>query len=52
MQLTGKKLILFAFPSIGVLWGFRERDELLENGAKYIIKEPKELLDIIKELNQ
>lgn len=37
---------------VGELWGFRQEDELLANGAKYIISEPKELLDIIKELNK
>ncbi|MBO4733846.1 MAG: HAD-IA family hydrolase [Clostridia bacterium] len=38
-----------AFP-VGVLWGFRKRDELSEGGAKKIISEPKELLDIINGL--
>ncbi|MDO4608730.1 MAG: HAD family hydrolase [Clostridia bacterium] len=37
---------------VGELWGFRQRDELLANGAKYIISEPKELLDLIEELNK
>ena len=37
---------------VGELWGFRKKDELLANGAKYIIKKPQELLDIIKELNK
>lgn len=37
---------------VGELWGFRKEDELLENGAKYIISKPSELLDIIKELNK
>ncbi len=32
---------------VGELWGFRGREELELNGAKYIISEPKELLDII-----
>lgn len=36
--------------SVGVLWGFREREELLENGARYIIDEPLKLLEIIEEL--
>jgi phosphoglycolate phosphatase len=31
------------FP-VGVLWGFRERDELLQNGAQAIIAHPRELL--------
>ena len=36
--------------SVGVLWGFREREELLENGANYIIDAPHQLLGIIEEL--
>tara|TARA_Y100001970_G_C14216237_1_gene849822 strand:+ start:38 stop:691 length:654 start_codon:yes stop_codon:yes gene_type:complete len=32
---------------IGVLWGFRSEKVLIDNGAKIIIKEPLELLDII-----
>ena len=36
---------------VGELWGFRKEDELLANGAKYIISRPQELLDIIEELN-
>ena len=34
------------FP-VGVLWGFRTKEELLENGAKNIINNPLELLSII-----
>ena len=37
---------------VGELWGFRKEDELLENGAKYIISAPEVLLDIIDELNK
>jgi phosphoglycolate phosphatase len=33
--------------AIGVLWGIRDEDELRKNGADHIIKQPKELLDII-----
>ncbi len=29
---------------VGVLWGFRSRDELLAHGAKYVLSEPGELL--------
>lgn len=29
---------------VGVLWGFRSREELLENGARTLIAEPMELL--------
>ncbi len=36
---------------VGELWGFRKEDELLANGAKYIIQKPEELLKIIEELN-
>lgn len=35
-----------AYP-IGVLWGFRGREELLECGAKELIEKPSELLDIL-----
>ncbi len=33
---------------VGELWGYRKEDELLENGAKYIISSPDELMEIIK----
>lgn len=33
--------------AIGVTWGFRTKEELLENGADYIVNEPKEILEII-----
>jgi phosphoglycolate phosphatase len=33
--------------AIGVLWGIRDENELRKNGADHIIKQPKELLDII-----
>lgn len=36
---------------IGVLWGFREKSELLQNGADYIIENPLELIDILGEIN-
>ena len=32
------------FP-VGVLWGFREKEELLENGAKVLLSHPSELLE-------
>ena len=38
-----------AYP-VGVLWGFRKKDELLEGGAKSIINKPQELLEIIESL--
>ena len=34
--------------TIGVLWGYGTREELEEHGAKQIIREPKELLEIFK----
>ncbi len=37
------------FKSIGVLWGFRTLEELIENGADYITKEPKDIWDIIQQ---
>lgn len=42
---TAKNGGIFA---IGALWGFRERDELLENGADALISEPGEILSFIK----
>ncbi len=40
---TGKNAGMF---TVGVLWGFRERDELEQNGADIIISHPEELLSI------
>jgi len=34
--------------AVGVLWGFRQADELLENGANVLVKEPSEILDLLK----
>ncbi|MBO6302122.1 MAG: HAD family hydrolase [Ruminiclostridium sp.] len=34
--------------SVGVLWGFRNEDELRENGAVHICREPRQILDIVK----
>lgn len=36
--------------TVGVTWGFRERKELEENHAKYIIEHPKELLVLQQQL--
>jgi len=33
--------------SIGVLWGFRSKEELKENGAKHIVEKPENILDIL-----
>lgn len=38
--------------ALGVLWGFRNEDELIDNGADFIIKEPGEIIKIIVELNK
>ena len=35
------------FTPCGVLWGFRQRDELIENGARYIVSRPEEILQYI-----
>lgn len=45
---TGKVANLY---TIGVLWGFRKREELEESGADAIISHPSELLDIISNFN-
>ena len=34
--------------SVGVLWGYRPLEELQEAGADYIIREPEELLGLLK----
>lgn len=34
--------------AVGALWGFRDKKELINNGAKFLISKPLELLDIIK----
>ena len=46
---TGKNAGLF---TVGVLWGFRKKDELVENGADAVISHPSELLSIIKTTNE
>jgi phosphoglycolate phosphatase len=35
---------------VGVLWGFRDREELAQNGARYIVSNPGELLKLIVKL--
>ncbi len=37
------------FLPVGVLWGFRDKDELISNGAKAVISHPAELLKIVDE---
>ncbi len=36
------------FTPLGVLWGFRKKDELIKNGAEHIAEKP---LDILKYIN-
>lgn len=33
--------------AIGVLWGYRPEEELIENGAKYILNHPSDLIPIL-----
>ena len=43
---TGKNAGIF---TVGVLWGFRDRKELLDNGADVLIEKASELLHYTKE---
>ncbi len=36
--------------AIGVLWGFRKEDELISNGADFIVSTPADIIKIIEEL--
>lgn len=36
---------------VGVLWGFRAKDELLENGARALLERPVELLELLNSDN-
>lgn len=36
---------------VGVLWGYRDEKELKDNGARFIVSEPMQILDLIKEIN-
>ncbi len=40
-----------AYP-VGVLWGFREKNELVSNGAATVISKPDELLQVISDLDE
>ncbi len=44
-MMTGKSAGAF---TVGVLWGFRDEEELRSNNADEIVSNPKELLDILK----
>ena len=46
---TGKNMGAY---TIGVLWGFRDYDELKENGADLIINSPDEIVKYISETNK
>lgn len=35
-------------PCISVLWGFKDKDFLVKNGARYIAKTPKDIISIIE----
>jgi phosphoglycolate phosphatase len=36
-----------SFESVGVLWGFRKRTELVNAGADYIVEEPSEIVALL-----
>jgi len=38
--------------SVGCKWGFRDEETLKENKATYIIDNPKQIIEIVKELNK
>jgi len=46
---TGKNADLY---TVGVLWGFRGREELMKNGADVLVENPGELLDCIIKRNK
>lgn len=33
--------------AVGVLWGFRDREELIEHGAEKLVKQPEEILQLL-----
>ncbi len=37
---------------VGVTWGYRDRQELINKGARFIVDKPEEILDIIRKINQ
>ncbi len=39
-----------AYP-VGVLWGFRDEAELVENGARSIVSKPEEILEVLADLS-
>ena len=38
--------------TVGVLWGFRDKAELEENNAEFIIEKPEEIIDIIENMQK
>ena len=37
--------------AVGVLWGFRERQELQQNGADYLLENTYEITELVRKLN-
>ena len=35
--------------TVGFLWGYREKEELLKNGADYLVDSPEDILDLYEE---
>ena len=35
--------------TVGVLWGYREKEELQENGADDLVDAPEDILDVYEE---
>ena len=36
-------------PAVGVTWGFRTKEILIEHGATYVVDKPEEIISIVKE---
>jgi phosphoglycolate phosphatase len=45
---TGKNAGMF---TVGVNWGFRHEDELIESGADHVVDNPEEIAELVKEKN-
>ena len=43
---TGKAAGMY---TVGVLWGYREKEELQKNGADYLVDSPEDILDLYEE---
>lgn len=37
---------------VGVLWGFRDREELVDAGARYIVSSPSQIAEIVRNINE